>query len=180
MVKRTDPPQDNASLALQQTQRLLVWNAYHESLKEADRKILGQFQETSANLRTSLWVNVGIYIVQFLVVSLVLFYGLRQSMQSLSGDMRPWLVVLISLVLLGILLFRNPIRSIDRTSVNMARIQIILQGYNRQLQQIDAIFKQELLTQPTEMVKTDKSLERIQATIDGNVESLIQLMEEML
>src|SRR5689334_17039291 len=41
--------------ALEQTQRLLAWSAYQESLKEVDQKALRQFQLTVTSLRTASW-----------------------------------------------------------------------------------------------------------------------------
>ena len=180
MVEITTPIQEEgANQALQQTQRMLAWSAYEESLKEIDRKILEQFQQTITNLRKALWVNVCTYLAQFLILSLVLFYGLNRALQGTQAEIWPWVVALGSLVLLGVLLFRNPIRVINRSLVDLTRIQIILQGYNHQLHQVDATFKLALLTNTIDMAKVGKSLEHIQTIMDGNIESLIQFLDEM-
>jgi hypothetical protein len=83
------------------------------------------------------------------------------------------------LFFLAILLFRNPILTMNRILVDLARIQIILQGYTRQVNQVDATFKQAFLEKKVEIRTVGRSLEQIQKVIDGNIESLLQFMEEM-
>jgi len=164
---------------LQQTQRLLTWSAYQESLKEVDREVLQQFHLTISSLRSALWIKVGIYLLQFLVVSAALFFGLSQTLQAKPAEPWAWVVSLGCLLLLAILLMRNPIQSINHTLVDLARVQIILQGYTRQINQVDAIFKQAFLERTIGVRTVSKSLEQIQRVIDGNVESLLQFLEEM-
>lgn len=175
----TDPSTQNHNEVLQQTQRLLTWSAYQESIKEVDREVLQQFHVTISSLRSALWVKVGIYLLQFVVVTIVLFFGLSQTLQTKSSEPWTWLISLVSLVLFAILLLRNPIQSINHTLVDLARVQIILQGYTRQINQVDAIFKQAFLEKNVGVKTVGKSLEQIQRVIDGNVESLLQFLDEM-
>jgi hypothetical protein len=171
------PPEDNEML--QQTQRLLTWTAYQESLKEVDQKVLQQFQLTISSLRASLWIRVGIYSLQFIIFSIALFIGLFQVKKSPAENTLGVIISLVSLLFLVILLFRNPVLSMNRNLVDLARVQIILQGYTRQINQVDATFKQALLEKKVEIKTVSKSLEQIQKVIDGNIESLLQFMEEM-
>jgi hypothetical protein len=89
------------------------------------------------------------------------------------------LIALASLALLGLLIYRNPLQSINRTFIDLARVQIILQGYHRQVNQIDATFKQALLENQIDQETQAKFLAQIQHIIDANVESLLQFIEEM-
>ena len=174
-----NPSTQDHNEVLQQTQRLLTWSAYQESIKEVDREVLAQFHLTISSLRRALWIKVGIYLLQFAVVSLILFFGLFQTLQTKPSDPWAWIVSLVGLVLLVILLVRNPLHAINHTLVDLARVQIILQGYTRQINQVDAIFKQAFLEKTIGVKTVGKSLEQIQRVIDGNVESLLQFLEEM-
>jgi len=165
--------------ALQQTQRLLAWSAYQESLREVDREVLQQFQKTIGSLRAALWLKAGIYLIQFAVVALALFWSLREAVQTGSTQPWVWLVTLGSLLLLGVLLFRNPVESLNRILVDLARIQIVLQGYSRQVNQVDAAFKQALLENRVDLKYLNQAIEHIQKVIDNNIESLLQFMEDL-
>jgi len=163
---------------LQQTQRLLAWRDYQDSLKNVDQEVLKQLQITTSHLRVSLWTKVITYIFQFTVISIALFFSLRESLKTSQVNSETWVISLISLVLLGILLFRNPIHSINQTHVDLVRVQIVLQGYARQINQVDAIFKQALLENNMDIRNVSKSLDHLQRVIDGNVESLLQILDE--
>jgi hypothetical protein len=164
---------------LQQTQRLLAWSAYEESLREVDQKAVHQFELTVTSLRMALWMTVGIYATQFIVVSVSLFIGLNYAIHSGTGDWVGIAISVISFMLLLILLFRSPIHSINRVVVDLARVQIILQGYTRQINQVDATFKQAFLEKKVEIKNLTTYLGQIQQIIDGNVESLLQFLQGM-
>lgn len=171
------PPESNEPL--QQTQRILAWSAYQEALKVVDREVLQQFQATISSLRMSLWIKVGTYVLQLVIVSAVLFFGITQVLQSSTEKYLGWLISLVGLFLLAILVFRNPVQSIQHFLVDLARVQIIMQGCNRQLNQIDAVFKQAFLDKKVDMRTVEKYLAQVQKVVDGNLESLLQFMEEM-
>lgn len=164
---------------LQQTQRLLAWRDYQDSLKNVDQEVLKQLQTTTSHLRAYLWVKALTYIFQFSVISAVLFFSLRENLQVSQDKPWVWAVSFISLVLLGVLLFRNPIQSINQTFVDLVRVQIVLQGYSRQINQVDAVFKQAFLENKMDIKSVSKSLDHLQKVMDGNVESLLQLLDEM-
>ena len=176
MTQNTPPTQDTGEM-LKYTQRLLAWSTYQDSLRDSDQEILRQFQATHASLRASLWARLFIYFVQIGVVTATFYVSASQS-----GGMFNWpgAVSLVSLLLLGILIYRNPLKAINRTLVDLTRVNIILQGYQRQINQVDATFKQEFLENRFDEETLKRSLEQIQHIIDRNVESLMQFLEEML
>ena len=178
MEKKTDHP-NNFDETLKQTQRMLAWSSYQDSLKDVDQQVLEQFQATITSLRTAIWVRSGIYLIQFLTVSLILFWSLQLASQI--GQSKEWILGIAfgSLIIIGILLFRNPLPSINQILVDMARIQIILQAYLRQVNQVDATFKLALLEGMVDARSLGKSLKQIQIIIDNNVETLLQFLEEM-
>ncbi len=181
MLKQSSPatPLPEPNDAIQQTHRLLAWSAYQESLKDVDREVLQQFQKTIASLRTALWLRAGFYLIQFAVITLALFWSLSKSLQIGATQPWVWLVALGNLILLGVLLFRNPVESLNHILVDLARIQIVLQGYSRQISQVDAMFKQALLANRVDQKYLNQSMEHIQKVIDSNIESLLQFMEEL-
>lgn len=46
----SSPSAQDHNEVLQQTQRLLTWSAYQESLKDVDREVLEQFHQTISSL----------------------------------------------------------------------------------------------------------------------------------
>ena len=164
---------------LRYTQQMLAWSAYQESLRESDRKILEQVQASIGSLRAGVWIRAVIHILQIFVVGGALIVATQQAMFGNNNVNLFSLLALGSLVLFGILLYRNPLHSINRTLIDLARVQVILQGYQRQINQVDAFFKQALLEDDINQETLTKSLDQIQRIIDINVESLLQFIEEM-
>ncbi len=164
--------------ALQQTQRLLAWSAYQESLRASDRIIIEQVQTAIGNLRTALWVKAGTYLLQLGIIGAAFFISSQYAIVSPVNNSAS-LIALVSLALFGLLLYRNPLQSVNRTFIDLARVQIILQGYQRQINQIDATFKQALLENQIDQEAQAKFLNQIQHIIDANVESLLQFIEEI-
>jgi hypothetical protein len=164
---------------LKQTQRILAWSTYQESLKDVDQKVLEQFQATITGLRTALWVRSAIYLIQFLIMALILFLSSLRATQVGQNAELLWGIAFGSLILLAILLYRNPLPSMNHIIVDLARIQIILQGYIRQVNQVDVSFKQAILEDKIDLKSLEKSLKQIQVIIDNNIESLLQFLEEM-
>ena len=164
---------------LRYTQRMLAWNAYQESLRESDRVIIAQVQASIHSLRTGLWVRAGTYVLQLGILGGAFFVSSQHALVTTANINFSSLIALISLVLLGLLLYRNPLQTINRTLIELARVQVILQGYQRQVNQIDAVFKQSLLENEIDQETLTHSLEQIQRIIDANVESLLQFIEEM-
>lgn len=144
-----------------------------------DQKALQQFQLTVSNLRSALWVRVAIYLVQLLVLSIALILGLLQVRHFPSDKFLGLAISAVSFLLLAILLFRNPVPAVHRNLVDLARLQIILQGYTRQINQVDAVFKQAFLERRVETETVVHSLAQVQKVIDGNLENLLQFLEEM-
>jgi len=161
------------------TQRMLAWSAYQESLRESDRIIVTQVEASIHNLRTGLWVRAGTYLLQISILGGAFFVSSQHALVTTANINFSSLIALVSLVLLGLLLYRNPLQTINRTLIELARVQIILQGYQRQVNQIDAVFKQSLLENEIDQETLAHSLEQIQRIIDANVESLLQFIEEM-
>jgi len=128
--------------------RTQVMKTYTQLLSEADNKIMGQFEDLMKKARFAFMISMGMHATIFLVgVGLIIasIMGARQA----GSD---WLKVLIgvggtggSLGTLLWLIYRDPIKNISTSVTNLVKVNIVFLGYMRQINQIDATFKQLFL-----------------------------------
>ena len=161
------------------TQYVLAWNAYHETLKNVDKQILRQFRYSTTHVRSAMWSQVIVHGLGLIVVCVTLFWSLNQAFQNQQNANWPWLIVLVSLVLLGIFLYRNPAKDIYKVVLDLARIQLIFQGHTRQLHQSDAVFRQYLLSDQVDGEILMQLNEYTQSVIDNNLENLLQSLDNL-
>lgn len=172
------PSPQNTDNTIRRIQQLLAWNTYQTSLNKLDSETFQEFQQTIKDLHDVLWIQVIIFGLEFIVITGVLIWGLGQITQNTSNYLWGGCITLISLFLLGLMFYRNPVKETKRVVLAITRIQIILQGYARQLHQGDAIFKQTLSADTIDPKALKKSLKQIQASIDDNLENLIQSFDD--
>jgi hypothetical protein len=174
---RTPPNRSKATTGPEQG--ILAWTTYQETLRKLDKNLMSQFEKTMSSLRFTFLVNTIVYVLFFVFLVCAFIYGsepaLNNSEQSIFGGV----IAIVCLVLLGIMIFRNPVREFAKITRDLAKIQIILQGYNRQLNQVDAAFKQAVLSGDLNVTILSRSVEHLQQIIDNNVESLTSSLEDI-
>jgi hypothetical protein len=122
-----------------------AWNEYREALEIADQAALQQVQRIDFRSHVGWWIRVVAFCLIILAVNITLFWGLYQIFSKL-GATEPWIgwLTLASFLSLIFLLYRNPVKENYHSALETARAQLIMQGYIRQLQQTDIVFKRYL------------------------------------
>ena len=84
------------------------------------------------------------------------------------------------IILLLIMVNRDPVRRVNHFVNNLARLNIGFTGYVRQIQQVDATFRgMYLSTNEFTIDQMEQTLERIQDSMDNALENVSQIMDEM-
>lgn len=151
-------------------QRNNAINAYAEILKDTDERITKQFtvrmNDVQEAYHTSLWMHRIIFGIGVLILSASLVVALIAGLNTLQG----WIGIGGAASGLGTLLlvfYASPLKNIDRSVTQLIRIDVIFLGYIRQLNQIDATFKQLFLsTMSFGIDQMGKTVGEIRTTVD--------------
>jgi hypothetical protein len=153
---------------------------YTELLSDADERIMKRHDQLMGHARFSFHISMLMHIIVFFLGVGILITTIAVAVKG--GELDP----IIALVgtgggILGILLglfYRTPFDNIRRSMANLVKINITFLGFIRQINQIDATFKQFYLntagfdldqmkgTVKQIQLAVDKSLERVQRFID--------------
>jgi hypothetical protein len=158
--------------------RIQALNEYSEHLLKLDQKVSdfmdSVISQSQWSYKNTVRLYIGTYLIALgtfvvglilLIVKLNLFYGIP----ALAG-----LIVLI------LLFSRNPLKNFRYWMDNLVKLNILYVGYNRQLHQVDATFK-DLLSHPegVDSAKMEEMLGYVQAAVDETIRSISQLMDEI-
>jgi len=157
-------------------QRNSAINAYAAILKETDERITAQFTRRMADVQqayhTSLWMHRIIFGIGVLILAASLVMAAAQGLDSLQG----WVGVGGAASGLGTLLlvfYASPLKNIDRSVSQLIKIDVIFLGYIRQLNQIDATFKQLFLaTMSFGTDQMEKTVGEIRTTVDRTMNEI--------
>jgi hypothetical protein len=133
------------ALQQQQTQAL---EKYTEMLKQADEKIMAQFDaligQARLAFRISMWMHSVIFAVGVITLGVSLYVALSQGF----GTFERYVGVGAAAGSLGTLLllfYKDPLQNIRGSVTGLVKINVVFLGYVRQINQIDATFKQLFL-----------------------------------
>lgn len=164
--------------------RLRAMDDYSTSLQKADEKVTGLIEEiiqqTHWTYRTAVWLYIATYIMSLLAVIAGVYLAVFQNTSSK--------MVTLSTVCIGggvitliFLLNRNPLKNIRYLVNNLFKLNILLAGYNHQLQQIDVNFK-NLYASGTEVDPSaiEEMLKHIQDAGDEAINAISQKSDEIV
>ena len=184
MGQKKTKPKINLDIADSELQmrRLISWNAYNDFLKETDSSLLIQFQKTTRQLQIAFWLNIIMSGTIFLFGLGLLVFGIRLLVSESDQSMYVGVgLSILSTLAIFVVLYRSPINNIRNSASNLAKINIILMGYVRQLNQIDMAYKQVLfsssLVDPREIKETVQS---IQEVVEQSVDEVIRSLEGLI
>lgn len=174
-------------------QRRQAIEQYTNILNDADEKIMGQYNSLMGQARSAFWVSMfmhaGIFLLGIAMFAGTIFYYLGTTTGA-TGQVDPLSVPEalfgaaggLAATYLG-LFYKNPVDNIGNSVTRLVKVNVAFLGFMRQINQVDATFKQLFLDSPgfslDQMAETvnqirtvvDQSLEKIQAYLTGDVSS---------
>ncbi len=164
-----------AAVRTLQAQRTQAVAQYTQLLGDADQKIMLQFESLMARARLAFTVSMVMHGTIFglgvitLLASIYIATGsgqdaLERAILGVGGAGG-------SLAVLLVLFYRNPFRNITQSVINLVKVNVVFLGYIRQINQIDATFKQLFLAaggfSATQMKETVAEIElTVHKTLD--------------
>lgn len=174
-VPRSEPIGINNSTQVPcQTPGPLLYGLYNDSIRNADNKILDQIKKTVSGTRSVFGIHIASYIIFFLLIIILQIYGLKRTFEN-QGDIIGICLSLISLLALFIIVYRNPMKELNHSILDLTKNQVVFLGFIREMNQIDIFFMQSLLEGSMDSKKGGKSLQKIQNLVDSYIESLTSL-----
>ncbi len=156
---------------------------YTEILKDADKRSVIQVEKFSKSVQSIYLFILGTYSITTFTVLVVFGVFLSFLLASTENNEKIPLSIIgifISLFILLILVYRNPMKSARQVIGEFIKMQIIYLGYLRQVNQIDMGFKQTYLT--TKRVKPQqlkKTFSQTQHVIENAIDDINLLLEEL-
>jgi hypothetical protein len=159
-----------------QRQRDEALKAYSDILKNADDQITQQFEGLIEQARSAfsmtMWMHAVIFGLGVIVLSISLYVAMAQGFETFERFVGVG-AAMGSLTMLLTLFYRDPLKNIRESVSNLLKVNVVFLGYIRQINQIDASFKQLFLSaggfRTAEMKQT---VEQIQDSVKETMEGV--------
>ena len=173
-----------AALRTLQKQRAEAVETYTTLLGSADEKIMEQFESLMYRARVaftmSMWMHGLVFGVGIVTLVVSLGVALRDGFETYASYVGT-VGAVGSVGLLLAMFYRDPLQNIGQSVTNLIKVNVVFLGYVRQINQIDATFKQLFLATDgfslEQMVQTvseieksvDKTLAKVEMYLEGHV-----------
>lgn len=132
-----------------QRQREEALKAYSDILKSADDQIMAQFEglvkQARAAFSMTMWMHATIFGLGVVVLCISLYVAMAQGSATFERFVGIGAAT-GSLSMLLTLFYRDPLKNIRDSVSNLLKVNVVFIGYMRQINQIDASFKQLFLS----------------------------------
>jgi len=159
-----------------QRQREEALKAYSDILKSADDQIMAQFEGLVKQARSAfsmtMWMHATIFGLGVVVLGMSLYVAMAQGFESFERFVGIGAAT-GSLTMLMTLFYRDPLKHIRESVSNLLKVNVVFIGYMRQINQIDASFKQLFLSAGGfGTVEMKQTVEQIQDSVRETMEGV--------
>ncbi len=159
-----------------QAQRSKAVDVYTQLLDDADKQIMTQFNtlmgKTMGAFTLSMWMHGVIFGLGVVVLLASLYVAFNSGFETFER----WVGVGAAAGSLGTLLllfYKDPLANIRDSVTNLVKVNVVFLGYVRQINQIDATFKQLFLG------AAGFGVEQMKLTVEQIQDSVRQTMDEV-
>jgi hypothetical protein len=159
-----------------------ILKMHDERIVEANRNAARVYRSYTKQMRLAYAITIISYIVSGLFAFGMVIVGILLSTSAQSSISTFLKIFSISLFMAGlilvlILLSKNPLRLVRNSTMEMIKVEMILTGYMRQIFQIDAKF-QNVFKNMNTIEELDTLSAQIQSAIDQAINSLTLLLND--
>lgn len=159
-----------------QAQRAKAVETYTSLLNDADKQIMKQFESLMSKalqaFSLSMWMHGIIFVVGVLALGASLWVAFNSGFEIFERYVGVGAAA-GSLGTLLLLFYRDPLKNIRESVTNLVKVNVVFLGYVRQINQIDASFKQMFL-EPGGF-----GVEQMRPTVEQIQDSVKKTMEEV-
>lgn len=157
-------------------QRNKAVDAYAAILSDTDKRIMEQFNVLMSDARVAFKTNLWMHRIVFGIGAALLIASLIVALANGLDTLQGWIGVggsAGSLATLLLLFYRNPTRNIDQSVAQLVKVDVIFLGYIRQINQIDATFKQLFLaTMSFGADQMERTVTEIRESVDQTMQAI--------
>jgi len=159
-----------------QVKRTEALDKYTALLKTADDQIMEQFNRMMVRAMSAfsltMWMNGIIFGIGVVVLVASLYVAMSAGFETFERLVGVGTASGSLITLLGIF-YKDPLRNIHRSVTNLVRVYVVFLGYVRQINQIDATFKQMFLAPAGfGVVQMKETVEQIQGSVNKTMEEV--------
>lgn len=157
-------------------QRAQALDKYTELLGAADTQVMGQFNRLMIQAHGAFWMSMSMHSIVFLIGVGALIGGLSVALSEGFGTFERFVGVGTAIGSLGTLVaifYKNPLDNIRASVTDLVQVNVIFLGYVRQINQIDATFKQMFLA------GSGFGVDEMKHTVEQIQESVSKALEEV-
>jgi HEAT repeat protein len=159
-----------------QAQRTKALDTYTQLLGDADKQIMEQFnrlmEQAQRAFSMSMWMHGVIFGVGVVILAVSLYVALSQGFESFERYVGVGAAA-GSLGTLLLLFYKDPLKNIRGSVTSLVEVNVVFLGYVRQINQIDATFKQLFLA------SAGFGVEQMKQTVEQIQDSVKKTMEEV-
>jgi CHASE3 domain sensor protein len=171
-----------AALRILQNQRKEVLDTYSTLLSDADTKAMTRFDQLMHSAQRAFSVSLIMHVTVFVVGLVVMITGLVVALQGGQDSFEAYVGIGAagsSLATILWLFYRQPIQNIRRSVTGLMKVNVVFQGFVRQINQVDATFKRRFLDPASfaadEMTRT---VDRIQQAVSETLTEIERHLPE--
>jgi hypothetical protein len=159
-----------------QAQRTKALETYTELLGNADKQVMGQFNQLMGQAQRgflmSMWMHGVIFGIGVVVLAVSLYVALSQGFETFERYVGIGAAV-GSLGTLLLLFYKDPLKNIRDSVTSLVKVNVVFLGYVRQINQIDATFKQLFLASAGfDIAQMKQTVEQIQDSVRKTMEEV--------
>ncbi len=159
-----------------QAQRTKALDKYTELLGTADAQVMGQFNRLMVQAQRGFLMSMSMHGVIFgigvVVLAVSLYVALSQGFQTFERYVGVGGAI-GSLGTLLLLFYKDPLKNIRASVTSLVKVNVVFLGYVRQINQIDATFKQLFLA------SAGFGIDQMKQTVEQIQDSVRKTMEEV-
>jgi hypothetical protein len=163
-----------------QFEKMRSAEAYYQNLQVANQKSTQQFQEIINRSYLAFNISMVLHGITYILAIVALGAGLINLLSQKSGN-QPWAAasIFVGIMILIILIRRDPLRNTHVLINNLARFSVVFAGYMRQLHQVDTTFHEIFLSKKEYSIDDmEEMLGRIQLIVENALDSMNQIVED--
>lgn len=155
-------------------QKRQVIDQYTEILNDADEKIMAQFDLLMRQARLAFWISMVMHCLVFLMgisIFVIALSGMSGGGDDPTALIRGFIGVAggTAGVILG-LFYKSPVNNIGKSVTRLVKINVAFLGYMRQINQIDATFKQLFLDMSAfSLAEMQETVNQIRVVVDQSL-----------
>lgn len=149
---------------------------HEKNVQDANNRAINLFQHFLSQSRWTYGITLSFYILSFVIAMIILGISIYLAiLMNATTFMHIFSIgsFIIGIAIIGIILISNPIKHFRRYQIDLIKINVIFNGYMRQIYQIDSEFQKTIiLCGPSNLKEIIALSKPVQGVVEQTVDAL--------